>query len=546
MRIKLNYDNIYLILKKEVCSMKNLFGISIFTLVCLYGLLAGIILAVFYFTGLPVMIGVYISIAIIILQFILSPWLTDFTMKLFYKVKFEDDMLPNNLKKFIKTVCEKENMKYPKIGYIDDGAPNAFTYGRTKNSARIIITRGTLEMLNASEAMAVIAHELGHARHYDMLFMTVAQLVPLIMYGIYETTVNMDDNTNNDNSIMSALGLIALALYFISQYIILWLSRTREYYADSFAIEVTKDPSSLANALVKVGYGLSTSESNKKHNASKSNALGIFDSKTSKSLVVTSYKDGKVSKENIKETMKWEEWNIWAKVYELNSTHPLISKRLKAISDRCKEFNQKEFINFDLKKEESYVDDFIRDLIVYLMPFISLVLTILFIIIIPNKAMLITGIGGMLFTLSLLIKLLKSHKSIGFKERKVKDLLSIVKVSNINSVSCELKGKIIGRGNPGCILNEDFVLQDDTGIIFLDYNQPLNVINKVFALFKSKEYFDKEVTIKGWYRRNPVPYVEIKEMTYDNTTKTIHTFKIYKTLLFIILLVFIVITILSI
>ena len=148
MRIKLNYDNIYLILKKEVCSMKNLFGISIFTLVCLYGLLAGIILAVFYFTGLPVMIGVYISIAIIILQFILSPWLTDFTMKLFYKVKFEDDMLPNNLKKFIKTVCEKENMKYPKIGYIDDGAPNAFTYGRTKNSARIIITRGTLEMLS--------------------------------------------------------------------------------------------------------------------------------------------------------------------------------------------------------------------------------------------------------------------------------------------------------------------------------------------------------------------------------------------------------------
>ena len=99
-------------------------------------------------------------------------------------------------------------MKYPKIGYIDDGAPNAFTYGRTKNSARIIVTRGTLELLDESEAMAVIAHELGHARHYDMLFMTVAQLVPLIMYGIYETSINVDDS-NNDNSIMSALGLIA-------------------------------------------------------------------------------------------------------------------------------------------------------------------------------------------------------------------------------------------------------------------------------------------------------------------------------------------------
>ena len=120
--------------------------------------------------------------------------------------------------------------------------------------------------------------------------------------------------------------------------------------------------------------------------------------------------------------MKWEEWNIWAKVYELNSTHPLISKRLKAISDRCKEFNQKEFIKFDLKKEESYVDDFIRDLIVYLMPFITLTLTILFIILVPNKAMLISGIGGSLFSLSLLIKLLISHKNIGFKEKNVKSL----------------------------------------------------------------------------------------------------------------------------
>ena len=104
------------------------------------------------------------------------------------------------------------------------------------------------------------------------------------------------------------------------------------------------------------------------------------------------------------------------------------------------------------------------------------------------------------------------------------DLLGVVKVSHITSIPCILKGKIIGRGNPGCIFNEDFVIKDETGIIFLDYNQPLFLINKIFALFKSKEYFDKEVEVVGWYRRNPVPYVEIYKYTVDGKEKKIFTY----------------------
>ena len=90
-------------------------------------------------------------------------------------------------------------MKYPRIGYIDDGAPNAFTYGHTKNDARIVLTRGIFELLTEEEVKAVVAHELGHAVHYDMLFMTVAQLVPLFLYGVYEICTS-NDNDNNNNS----------------------------------------------------------------------------------------------------------------------------------------------------------------------------------------------------------------------------------------------------------------------------------------------------------------------------------------------------------
>ena len=506
---------------------KNLLGISLITVSALYFLLAAIIILVTLITDIPVIIGIGISIVIIILQFLISPFLTDLSMKWFYKAKFNYE-LPENIKAFVEEVCKNNNMKYPRIGYIDDGAPNAFTYGHTKNDARVILTRGIFELLNEEEVKAVVAHELGHASHYDMIFMTVAQLVPLLLYGIYETL--KDTDSNDDNSKTKAIAYIAYILYLISNYIVLWLSRTREYYADSFSIEVTKNPNALGNALVKIGYGLSTSTSTGKHSAASSNALGIFDSKASKSLVITSMEDdGSISKEHIKEAMKWEQWNIWAKWYELHSTHPLISKRLLAISARSKEFNQEPYITFDLVKEESYVDDFLKELLISFLPTISFIIGVIAFfasVVFEYNVLLVIGVSFLVTMIFSYIKFKKRFPTNNFEFTNVRELLGKVKVSHITAIPCSLEGTIIGRGNPGCIFNEDFVIKDKTGIIFLDYNQPLVIINKIFALFKSKDYFDKNIKITGWYRRSPVPYVELKTMEVDGKVKKIYTYRL--------------------
>ena len=506
---------------------RNLLGISLLTITGLYFLLAAIIIFITLITDIPVIYGIITSIIILIVQFLISPFFTDLSMKWFYKAKFNQE-IPDYLKKFITDICDKHNMKYPRIGLIDDGAPNAFTYGHTKNDARIIITRGIFELLDEEEVKAVVGHELGHATHYDMLFMTVAQLVPLIMYAIYEIFINAKSDNDNNNSAGAIIAVIAYILYIISNYIVLWLSRTREYYADSFSIEETKNPNALASALVKIGYGLSTASTNSKHSASRSNALGIFDSKTSKALVVTSMEeDGGISKDNIKQAMKWEQWNIWAKWYELNSTHPLISKRLLAISERSKEFNQDEYITFDLKSEESYVDDFLIEVIISFLPITTLIVGLITTIIINKTEInyfLPLGITIIATVITSFIKFRRRYSNKPFKESKVKDLLGEVKVSEITAIPCSLEGTIIGRGNPGCIFNEDFVIKDDSGIMFLDYNQPLTIVNKIFALFKSKEYFDKKIKIKGWYRRSPVPYVELKTMEIDGKEKKVYTY----------------------
>ena len=349
---------------------RNLFGISMLTMVGLYALLSIVVLGVCLLVNIPVSYGIIASIIALILQFLIAPFLTDLTMKWFYKVSFNVE-LPDYLKEYINDICQKEKIKAPRIGIIDDLAPNAFTYGRFKNDARLVITKGILEMLTEDEVKSVVGHEFGHIIHMDMLFMTVAQLVPLILYFLYQTFMNSESDDDNNNG--AIIAIVAYILYIISEYIVLWLSRTREYYADEYSIEITKNPNSLASALVKIGFGLSigktqikeNGKSKKIHSTSEIGALGIFDAKTSKSLIVTT--NNKVDdKITIKNAMKWEMWNPWAFIYELRSTHPLISKRLLAISNYSNLYNQEPFITFDLKQEESYLDDFFIELIIKL------------------------------------------------------------------------------------------------------------------------------------------------------------------------------------
>ena len=502
--------------------MKNkIVGISLLTVTGLFGMLVAFLVFIFWLTDVPVIYALIGGIIGLILQFLLSPWLTDLNMKWIYKAKFDGE-LPDYLKNFIADVCAENNMKMPRIGYIDDGAPNAFTYGRTKNDARVILTRGIFELLDEEEVKAVAGHELGHAVHYDMLVMTVAQLVPMVLYAIYQVCIkykpsSSDKDDSKATGAIKLIGVSAYILYIIANYIVLWLSRSREYYADQFAAEVTRNPNALASALVEIGFGLST-KAKKENGQSVTNAttLGISDAPSSKAMAVSGFANGSFTKDSIKNAMKWDLWNPWATIYELNSTHPLISKRLLALSDLSPQYGQDPYVVFDLVKPESYLDDFAKEVVIHFLPLASFIIAlILFFVVYPGKNIYFAGLLLLIPSIASLIKYGYSHPKKEFSANNVRGLLGEVKVSRITSIPCEVQGKIIGRGNPGCVFNEDFVIQDESGIVLLDYEQPLFLINKIFAIFKSPEYFDKVVTARGYYRRCPVPYIQLKELVFD-------------------------------
>ena len=198
----------------------------------------------------------------------------------------------------------------------------------------------------------------------------------------------------------------------------------------------------------------------------------------------------------------------------------------------AEKMGKEEFINFDLVKPESYVDDFLRELAVSMLPWVgAIVAGIAYVIIAPmsdgGEGTWFIGFGGAVLAVGTalsMVKYLFTHPRREYHEANTAGLLQEVKVSMIRSIPAELKGTIIGRGNPGCIFDENFVIRDETGILFLDYNQPLWIINKVFALFKLPEYFNKTVTVHGWYRRSMVPFMELYSYEIDGQVKKCFTY----------------------
>lgn len=148
----------------------------------------------------------------------------------------------------------------PKLYVIDDNAPNAFATGRDPQHAVICATSGLLNKLNRSELEGVIAHELSHIKNFDTRLMclvavllgTVTLLGDWFLRG--SRFGNRDrDNQGNLGAILFMVGIIlALLSPLVAQLIQLALSRRREFFADSSAALLTRNPAVLAAALEKL------------------------------------------------------------------------------------------------------------------------------------------------------------------------------------------------------------------------------------------------------------------------------------------------------
>ena len=150
-------------------------------------------------------------------------------------------------------LVKKAGLPMPKVYLIPDHTPNAFATGRNHENAAVAVTMGLYEMLNEKELEGVIAHELSHIKHYDILVGTIAA----VFAGAIAMIANMmqfgamfGGNRQNSNPIMMIL--MAILLPLAASVIQMTVSRSREYMADEGAARMTGDASGLQSALSKL------------------------------------------------------------------------------------------------------------------------------------------------------------------------------------------------------------------------------------------------------------------------------------------------------
>lgn len=155
----------------------------------------------------------------------------------------------------------------PKIYIINDPAPNAFATGRNPQSASIAVTAGLLARLNRDELQGVVAHEMSHILHRDILYITLAGIMlggvtllsRIFLEGMFRTSggsrrrFSSDRGNGQAYAIFMLIAVVAAILAPIMAYLLYFaLSRRREYLADAGAARLTRYPEGLASALEKI------------------------------------------------------------------------------------------------------------------------------------------------------------------------------------------------------------------------------------------------------------------------------------------------------
>ncbi len=194
----------------------------------------------------------------------------------------------------------------PKLYVMDSPQMNAFATGRNPENSVICVTSALLENLEYYELEGVVAHEMAHIKNYDIrLSAVISVMVGLVVMlsDIFTRVFIFSDRDNNKNPILMIVGLICLILAPIfSTLIQLAVSRRREYLADATAVEFTRNPQGLIDALLKLG--------------GDTRKLGVESSATAHMYIVNPFKKGLKAKR---------------KSTSLLSTHPSIEDRVEAL-----------------------------------------------------------------------------------------------------------------------------------------------------------------------------------------------------------------------
>ena len=227
----------------------------------------------------------------------------------------ERDEAPE-LHDMVERLCAMADLPKPRVAIIDTDVPNAFATGRSPKHAAVAVTRGLWQRLEPQEIEGVLAHELSHIANRDVLIMTVASFFAMLAglltrFGLYSGMFGGGrGRDNNQVPVWLIVLLVSVITYFLSQILILAISRYREFAADRGSALITGAPEHLMSALQKIASDMFRIPERDLRQVETMNAFFI---------IPTSVKKGAAS---------------------LFTTHPPLEKRLEALAEIAREMGR--------------------------------------------------------------------------------------------------------------------------------------------------------------------------------------------------------------
>jgi heat shock protein HtpX len=181
-------------------------------------------------------------------------WFSDKMVLAMYRAQEVDETSAPQLYRMVRELAARAGLPMPRVYLIDQAQPNAFATGRNPEHAAVAATTGLLRLLTPRELRGVMAHELSHVRHRDILISTISATIA----GAIATLANFgmlfggarDDREGGGNPLLAILVLILAPI--AAMLIQFAISRTREFGADRRGADISGDPRALADALAKI------------------------------------------------------------------------------------------------------------------------------------------------------------------------------------------------------------------------------------------------------------------------------------------------------
>jgi heat shock protein HtpX len=227
----------------------------------------------------------------------------------------ERDQAPE-LHDMIERLCAMADLPKPRVAIIDTDIPNAFATGRSPKHAAVAVTRGLWQRLEPQEVEGVLAHELSHVANRDVLIMTIASFFAMLAglltrFGLYSGMFGGGrSRDNNSVPVWLIVLLVSVVTYFLSQILILAISRYREFAADRGSALITGAPEHLMSALQKISSDMFRIPQRDLREVETLNAFFIIPA------------------------------NVKGSINSLFMTHPPLEKRLAALAEIAREMGR--------------------------------------------------------------------------------------------------------------------------------------------------------------------------------------------------------------